>query len=153
MKKAPIVTDSARRLITGRLLQFFVDMLAAHGDDFHHPLPLDAVRHILLSWSAPEPGVALASYYHHCQLATTSVLLAGTNPEAEQRMLDRTQRMLTSIIGAGPLEPGCDLLNVPMRPVIITIPWADPAIAVEDLYLIADMERCLAAAYFAAQAN
>jgi hypothetical protein len=129
-------------------VRFFVDMLAAQGDDFHLPLPLDAVRHIQLSWSSPENGVALASYYHQCQLATTSVLLAGTNPEAEQRVLNRVQRMLTAVIGAGPLEPGCDLLNVPMRPVILTIPWADPAIAVEDLYLIADMENCLAAAFF-----
>lgn len=123
-------------------VRMFSEMLAA-GPQFRRPIPVPAFGHIDLHWTAAG-GNAMASFAASGALVTTSILLSGRSPAQEPELLAALDSILASL-GQSPAG-----LVIAARPVLITIPL--PVVS-PDVGLIADMETCLAAAYFGGLAN
>jgi hypothetical protein len=143
--------DSAR--LVRAAVDVFARMLAAHGDSFREPVPVPpGSAPVWLGWDAPEPGTAgLATFFAAGEVAvTSSVLLSGYDPAADRKAAVYLQALIRRC-HPEQVEPGYDLMAIRERPVIVSVPlpWADP----ETMALVADMETCLAAAYFESVAS
>jgi hypothetical protein len=121
-------------------------LIGANGGE----IPLDGLRHIRLQWTTDpaRPGTALATFLSRKHPLTTSVLLTDSTSVDDARYAAKiVQGLLQKILRSLPgIEPGFDLLAVTERPVIATLVL--PGLPHPDLPMVADMETCLAAAYF-----
>ena len=61
---------------------------------------------------------------------------------------DEAIPMAREAVNAGPATAEVDLVVAPERPLIASVVWPTPNISVQDHGLVADMETCLAAAFF-----
>lgn len=128
--------------------------------DFRAPIPVREFAHIQLQFTSTDPASALATFWApergqtEMVPLTTSVLLRGTDRHAEKQAQIAAQGLIVKLlrdagaIDAG-MEPAYDLIGLPERPMIASIviyPGRHP-----DMQVIADMETCLAAAWFEIQ--
>lgn len=118
-------------------VEIFRSMLQA-GANFTAAIPHPQFAHIELIWTAIG-GNAMATFKSRGELVTSSVLLSSRDPVGEAQFLQQLDQMLAAI-GGGPAG-----LQVVDRPLIVSIPW--PA-GSPDMGIVADMETCLAAAWF-----
>jgi hypothetical protein len=104
-----------------------------------------------LSWNSSGLA-AIATFWYRLIPVTTSVLLAGGGPTAEEEVIREFQGLVIRIHRDTPVEPAWDLAGIVERPMIasLILPSAYAA-GQEAVGMIADMETCLAAAYFLLQ--
>lgn len=130
----------------------FAGMIAAGGGDFVRPVPVGPAAHVRLRWTAARTA-AVATFYAAGELATSSVLLSGVREADDAAAAAAFRGLVTRAFSGTPAEPGFDVLGLARRPLVASLPWPNPAVAPADLGLIADMETCLAAAWFLAVAR
>jgi hypothetical protein len=126
-------------------VEVFSSMLERYGDQFREPLPVEGLEHIELHWTQLGTA-AVASFYSRGAPATTSALAPGLAAEDDRRAFDGIQALVMHFHGDSPTEPGFEVATISERPVIATLPIPIPPSP--DIQLIADMETCLAAAFF-----
>lgn len=127
-------------------VEIFCDLFERHGGEFRVPVPAPAGLGVELHWSedAALPGCAFATFYAKGSIVTTSALCAGADPGADRKHLQSLQSLLFHLWRGGSVEPAIDLLSIADRPAIVSVPFGpSPAMS-----MVADMETCLAAAYF-----
>lgn len=146
-------THESDRLVKAAV-EVFRDMLGRHGPAFREPIPHAAFAHVQLQWTSEEAclGCALATFWRGAGkggLLTTSALVSGRDPAADKAVLQHLQSTLCQILRRSGVEPAIDLLSLGERPLIASIPFPQSsAKAMGDLAVVADMETCLAAAFF-----
>ena len=128
-------------------VEVFRSMLNRHGENFREPLPVDGLGHIELNWTR-QGTAAVATFWSGGTPVTTSALAPGLSADDDQAVLWGVQSLILRFHGDSPAEPGFDLLTIPDRPLIATLPIPVPVTNPADMAMIADMETCLAAAFF-----
>ena len=127
----------------------FTDMLRTGGAHFLKQIaPLPGYR---LRWTSEDAGAAVATFEHHNIPITTSALLAADLERViELKVIRVVQELIVHLYHDTGMEPGFDILNIEDRPVILSaiLPSAGAA-GPDAVGMIADMETCLAAAFFA----
>ena len=143
------VHDSAR--IQPDAVAIFRDLLLSSLDAWKRPIPVPGLEHLNLQWTAIESG-AIATFSSRDTPLTLSALLTGQDSDQEREILGLFQSTLVDIFHQTPIEPGFDSLTIADRPVILSAPIVYPVEMSRqfgsDYAIIADMETCLAAAYF-----
>lgn len=127
-------------------VEVFHGLLARNGPDFRADVHPHFPR-IQLQWTR-EGESALATFWSGQTPLTISALVAGSLPATDRQVLQHLQQSIVRIFADTPIEPGFDLLAISQRPAIITVPLLVPPSLREDLEIAADMETCLAAAFF-----
>ena len=95
----------------------------------------------------PRAGsAALATFWARGAPVNTSALVPGIDPSDDRQALEGLQSLILCLCGDCPAEPGFDLLTIPDRPLLATVPI--PAAPSPDMGTIAEAETCLAAAFF-----
>ena len=140
------------RLVAGAV-EVFRDMLERHGSHFREPIPVPQFAEVQLAWTADPayPGCAAATFYRGAgnAILTTSMLVAGIDPAADRVALQHQQSMLFQILRSRGAEPAIDLLAIADRPLIVSTPFPQETWeGVQAVSVVADMETCLAAAFF-----
>ena len=135
--------DSAR--LRPAAVESFRDLLERHGGDFCVPLPVEGLEHIELTLSRAG-SAALASFWSRGEPVTSSALVPGQDAGDDRQALEGLQSLVMMLCGDSPTEPGFDLLTIPERPLLATVPI--PAPPSPDMDTIADAETWLAAAFF-----
>ncbi len=138
-------THDTAGLVPGAV-EVFRSMLDRHGDNFREPLPIPAFAHIGLSWTR-QGTAAVASFWARGDPVTTSALAPGLDAGDDHAALDGIQSLVLHFHGDSPSEPAFDLLTIADRPLLATVPIPVPSNRA-DMAIIADMETCLAAAFF-----
>ena len=135
--------DSAQLLPAD--VEIFRDLIEQHGADFCVGLPVKGREHVELSLTRYGTA-ALAAFWSRGEPVTTSALAPGLDADADREVLEGLQLFVMRFCGDSPAEPGFDLLTIPDRPLLATVPI--PATPSPDIGIIADAETCLAAAFF-----
>jgi hypothetical protein len=126
-------------------VEIFRDLIERHGEDFRVPLSVKGLEHVELALSRAG-SAALATFWSRGAAVTTSALAAGKDAGDDRQALEGLQSLVMLFFGDSPAEPGFDLLTIPDRPLLATVPIAaSPSL---DMGLLADAETCLAAAFF-----
>jgi hypothetical protein len=136
------VHDSATLLPA--TVAIFRDLIERQGEEFRVPLPVEVPDHVELALTRAG-SAALATFWARGAPVTTSALVPGIDPTDDRRALEGLQSLILCLCGDCPGEPGFDLLTIPDRPLLATVPIPPPG---PDLGTIADAETCLAAAFF-----
>lgn len=119
-----------------------------YGDHFRESLPFPGLGHIELNWTH-QGTAAIATFWSRGAPITTSALAPGLDVDDDETVLRAVQELLVlRWHGDSPEEPGFDLLRIADRPLLATVPIPAPSVGSVDLPMIADMETCLAAAFF-----
>jgi hypothetical protein len=140
-------THDTAALVSGAV-EFFRSFLDRSGPNFREPLPDRGLAHIELQWTR-EGTAAVASFWSHGAPVTTSALAPGLDIRDDETVLRAVQELLVlRFHGDSPSEPGFDLLRITQRPLLATMPIPVPMTSPADMAMIADMEICLAAAFF-----
>jgi hypothetical protein len=126
-------------------VEIFRLMLEEGGENFRVPMPVDGIEHIELNWTQLG-SAAVASFFSRGVPVTTSALASGLDDDDDRRAMAGVQSLVMHFYGDSPAEPGFDLSTYGDRPAIATL--AIPVPVSPDIQLIADMETCLAAAFF-----
>ena len=126
-------------------VEVFRDLIEQHGADFCVGLPVKGREHVELSLTRYGTA-ALAAFWSRGEPVTTSALAPGLDADEDRLALEGLQSLILCLCGDSPAEPGFDLLTIPDRPLLATVPI--PAALGPDLGTIADAETCLAAAFF-----
>ena len=126
-------------------VELFRDLIERHGEDFRVALPVEGLEHIELALSRAG-SAALATFWSRGAAVTTSALVPGKNAGDDRQALEGLQSLVMLFFGDSPAEPGFDLLTIPDRPLLVTLPSPTPPSP--DLAIIAEAETCLAAAFF-----
>lgn len=127
-------------------VEVFRDMLERYRNGFERPIPIDNFRHIRLRWTSEKTGAALATFWSGQVPLTTSALVSSS--EADRECLASLHGMLLRLFHGSPVEPGFDLLAVTERPLIASAVLPIPPSLRHDMEVVADMETCMAAAFF-----
>jgi hypothetical protein len=125
----------------------FRRMLERGGDVFREDVPVP-VPGVQLHWTSEHPSAALATFWHGGVPVTTSALLRGIDPEADSVTVGLLQAMIEDLCGQCGITAKAALLVINERPVIASYIIPNPRVDREVLGLVADMETCLAAAFF-----
>ena len=133
------------RALRPAAVEVFRDLVERHGEDFRVGLPVKGLEHIELSLTRSGTA-ALATFWSRGEPVTTSALAPGLDADADREVLEGLQLFVMRFCGDSPAEPGFDLLTIPDRPLLATVPI--PAAPSPDMGTIADAETCLAAAFF-----
>jgi hypothetical protein len=128
-------------------VEFFRTLIERHGADFRVPLPVAGLEHIELAFTRAGTA-ALATFWSHGKPVTTSAMVPGLAEDHDRQALEGLQSLVVGFFGGTSAEPGFDLLAIPQRPLLATVPI--PAPPSPDMGIIADAETCLAAAFFLA---
>jgi hypothetical protein len=75
------------------------------------------------------------------------LLASGLNREADQITLVAFQQHIVRELRDTEHEPAFDLLELPQRPLVISVPFIEPTDPAEQM-IVALADRCFAAAYF-----
>ena len=126
-------------------VKIFRDLIERHGADFCVGLPVKGREHVELSLTRYGTA-ALAAFWSRGEPVTTSALAPGLDADADREVLEGLQLFVMRFCGDSPAEPGFDLLTIPDRPLLATLPLPIPP--GPDMDMIADAETCLAAAFF-----
>jgi len=108
------------------------------------PLPWPGPRRITLDWF-PLGTAAVARFRVAGELATVCALVSGRDPQVDAGALAELERPVSEFCQAAGLPPGRGILEASGRPALLAlvVPTLRP-----ELPIIADMETCLAAAFF-----
>ena len=123
----------------------FRALIERHGEEFRVGLPVEVLDHVELALTRAG-SAALATFWARGAPVTTSALVPGIDPRDDRQALEGLQSLILCLCGDCPAEPGFDLLTIPDRPLLATVPI--PAAPSPDRGAIADAETCLAAAFF-----
>jgi len=123
----------------------FRDLVQRHGVEFRGPLPVKGLEHIELAL-ARAGSAAMATFWAGGAPVISSALAPGINPGDDRKALEGLQSLILCLFGDPPAEPGFDLLTIPDRPLLTTVPIA--ALPNPDRAIITDAATCLAAAFF-----
>jgi hypothetical protein len=134
--------DTAR--LAPAAVEVFRDLVERHGASFRVPLPVRGLAHLELQWTSYGTA-AMATFWARAPV-TTSALAAGLDAGEDRDVLQALQSLILHFHGDSPLEPAFDVLAIPDRPLLATVPI--PAPPTPDMGIIADAETCLAAAFF-----
>ena len=126
-------------------VELFRDLIERHGEEFRVGLPVEVRDHVELALTRAG-SAALATFWAPGAPVTTSALVPGINPRDDRQALEGLQSLILCLCGDCPAEPGFDLLTIPDRPLLATLPLPIPP--GPDMDMIADAETCLAAAFF-----
>ena len=126
-------------------VEVFRDLIERHGEEFRVALPVKGLEHIELDLTRAG-SAALATFWSRGEPVTTSALAPGLDADEDRLALEGLQSLILCFCGDSPAEPGFDLLTIPDRPLLATVPI--PAAPDPDMATIADAETCLAAAFF-----
>ena len=126
-------------------VEVFRDLVERHGEEFRVPLPVKGLEHIELDLTRAG-SAALATFWSRGEPVTSSALAPGIYPRDDRQALEGLQSLILCLCGDCPAQPGFDLLTIPDRPLLATVPI--PAAPDPDMATIADAETCLAAAFF-----
>lgn len=85
------VTPCSSSVLSPRWMDFWRQMLGAHGPVFKTALPIPPLSHIEVRLTGAE-GAALVSYTVQGQPVTSAVALTGWNATAEAEVLRRDER-------------------------------------------------------------
>lgn len=123
--------------------------IAAGGGQYPRQRSETPLHRLHLRLSSPGPGVAVATLsvgrVIHVPVTTSVLLAADADPSAERQAVTAVQGMIRRIVSRTPgAEPGYDLAGVKERPLIASLILTPHA----DLAIVADIETCLAVAYF-----
>ena len=142
-------THDPKRLVR-RAVEVFSRMLDDHGDDFIEPIPLSPFKHIKLFWTKRPHSTAFATFLSGDVPLTTSVLSAGVDKDADLKAMLMTQDLIVKVDRMMGVRPRNGLASIRERPLIasIPLPFHPSEGLLDDLRMIADMETCLAAAFF-----
>jgi hypothetical protein len=133
------------RTLRPAAVEIFRDLVERHGEDFRVGLPVKGLEHIELSLTRSGTA-ALATFWSRGEPVTSSALVPGIDPRDDRQMLEGLQSLILCLCGDSPAVPGFDLLTIPDRPLLATVPI--PATPSPDIGIIADAKTCLAAAFF-----
>ena len=122
-------------------------LLRDHGPDFNEPISAANLDYIRLLF-ASKRSAAVATFYAHNELVTTSALLSGIDDQADAAILQAFRRMLVQAMHDTGIKARFNVDAFPERPAIVTVPWTNAIVDPGDIQIIADMETCLAAAFF-----
>lgn len=128
----------------------FSRMLQDHALNFDETV--FGMEYVRLNFTAERSTAAVASFYLRNKLASTSVLLSGSDDQADATALQAFHRMLVQAMHDTGIKLGFDPDDFPERPAVITVHWldlkeADQKLALESI-LLAVMGTCLTAAFF-----
>jgi hypothetical protein len=126
-------------------VELFRDLIERHGEEFRVALPGKGLEHIELALTRVGT-TAVATFWSRGAPVTTSALVPGLDAGDDRQALEGLQSLILCLCGDSPAEPGFDLLTIPDRPLLATVPI--PAPPDPDMGIIADAETCLAAAFF-----
>ena len=115
------------------------------AQNFRSRVPSPGTAVIELEWTTRD-WVPLATFSANNVPISTSLLLFGADPEWEREALGAFQQMIEEFCDRMALEPGRDVEGVSDRPAILSVPW--PSEDHESVELVAEMETCLAGAFF-----
>jgi hypothetical protein len=134
-----------------KAVDVFTTMIANAGRGFKVKPIDDRFPGFALTWATTTvPGAAFATFFYNKDAVTSCVLLAGLDPK-ERKLLELAWCELQKGWGAL-LAVSEEMLSIPERPVIVCCPAFDFMVhGPEPLMLVADMETCLAAAFFKGQ--
>jgi hypothetical protein len=129
-------------------VRVFTKMLRVGGDHFRKTIPVPGLGRLELSWTSETRGAAMATFWSGGKHPlTTSALLSGLDPAADAEAAQALQGLALQLFRGTPIEPGFSLRAIAERPLIASL--IVPALEVHpDLAIVADMETCLAAAFF-----
>jgi hypothetical protein len=127
------------------VVEVFRDLIERHGEEFRVPLPVEGLDRVELALTRAG-SAALATFWARGAPVTTSALVPGIDPTDDRQALEGLQSLILCLCGDSPAEPGFDLLTIPDRPLLATVPI--PSAPSPDMGLIADAGTCLAAALF-----
>src|SRR5262249_7435023 len=102
-------------------VELFRDLIERHGEDFCVPLPVKDLKHVELALSRAG-SAALATFWNHGAPVTTLALVPGKNAGDDRQALEGLQSLVMIFFGDSPTEPGFDLLTIPDRPLLATLP-------------------------------
>jgi hypothetical protein len=144
--------DSRREHETDELepaaVEVFRDMLEGHGAWFRAPIPREGFGDYELQWTA-DNGVAVATFYHNGIAVTISILLPGRDLEFEVSTVHGVRAAVLCVDSKTLTEADFETSSAADRPAILTFILTTAGLVREDaVMMIADMETCLAAAYF-----
>jgi hypothetical protein len=131
------------------LIVHFATNLYRSPEEFQVDLPreLPSHRQWTYRWRASAPTAGIATLRHQAQLASLGLLASGLNSEADQITLGTFQQHLVQELRDTGFEPAFDLMQIAKRPLVVSIPFLEPAEAAEQM-IVALADRCFAAAYF-----
>jgi hypothetical protein len=129
-------------------VEVFRYMLETGTANFRRPMAHKDFTRIQLQWTQETWSAAVATFWVGQIPLTTSALASGRDAAADQEVLRAAQGLVLKFFGDSPVEPAFDLLRIEERPVIASVVLPVPLSLHEDLGLVADMETCLAAAFF-----
>ena len=130
-----------------------VEVFATMLDDtppWRKPIPHSAASQFELQLTPYDEGEpeALFTFWRgpgKQRLITTGALLPGIDAGHDGVSIEQLQSTILQVSRRTAIEPAFDAAKIARRPAVVSIPFpADP----EDIVLVADMETCLAAAWF-----
>ncbi len=135
--------------LSPRWLNFCCELLASHGSSFSCSIPLPPLEHITLRITS-DRGATLINFSVRDNPASSAAALSGMNPAADAEVL----RMFVDSLRRVPLVKETAALPLPFeaafgiseRPLYIVIPWADIGISDEDMQLVQELQKHMAAA-------
>jgi hypothetical protein len=129
----------------GELIVHFATHLYRTPEEFQIDLPIR--RDWTYRWRASAPTAGVATLRHSTQLASLGLLASGLNSEADQITLAAFQQHLVRELRDTEHEPAFDLMELPQRPLVVSVPFIEPTDPAEQM-IVALADRCFAAAYF-----
>jgi hypothetical protein len=129
----------------GELITHFATHVYRSPEEFQVDLPM--LRGWTYRWRSSAPTAGVATLRHGEQLASLGLLASGLKPEADQITLDAFQQHLVRELRDTGFEPAFDLLELPQRPLVVSVPFLEPTDRAEQM-TVALADRCFAAAYF-----
>ena len=108
---------------------------------------LQSPGRLTLRWLASAPTAGIGTIRDQSKLISLSLLASGINPDADRLTLAAFQQHQLRELHDTGAEPAFHLLEIPQRPLVATINFADPSEPV-DRALAALLDRCLVASYF-----
>jgi hypothetical protein len=135
------------RKLAGKGLDHISWFLSNHGADFCLTIHLKGVGDVEVRMTAEHPSSGTASFLAGGELLATNVMVSGINGDADKRALEMGQVALRKVCeAAGQEPPGEDLIRILERPAVASLRWSTRDR--QTLDLLADLEICVAAAFF-----
>jgi hypothetical protein len=135
------------RKLAGKGLDHISGLLGNHGADFRLSIHLKGVGDVDVRMAAEHPSSGTVSFLAGGELLATNVMVSGINEDADKRALEMGQVALRKVCeAAGQDAPGEDLIRILDRPAVASLRWSTREW--RTLELLADLEICVAAAFF-----
>lgn len=142
------VTPCSSSVLSPRWMDFWRQMLGAHGPVFKGAIPIPPLSHIEVRLTGTE-GAALVGFTVQGQPVVSAVALTGRNPAAEADVLQmfvdslcRTRPVRALASGEPPFQA---VFGLAQRPLFVGVMWGNPAVDDEDHETVIELASHLAA--------